>query len=47
MAATIKKHSSITKKRGKKYDKIFLLAKSKFYSIEVLIAKILIMNNSF
>ena len=39
LTARIKKHKSIIKKRKKKHDKIVLLAKSKVYSIEVLISK--------
>ena len=39
LTARIKKHKSIIKKRKKKHDKTVLLAKSKLYSIEVLISK--------
>ena len=39
IAAAIKKYKSIIKKKKKKHDKIVLLAKSKFNSIEVLISK--------
>ena len=42
IAAGIKKHKSIIKKKKKKHDKIELLAKSKSNSIEVLISKALI-----
>ena len=38
----IKKYKSITTKKKKKHDKIVLLAKSKFNSIEALISKALI-----
>ena len=39
LTARIKKHKSKIKKRKKKHDKIVLLAKSKLYSIRVLISK--------
>ena len=42
IAAGIKKCESIIKKKGKKHDKVVLLAKSKLNSIEVLIYKALI-----
>ena len=45
IAARIKKHKSINKKKRKKHDKIVLLAKSKLNSIEVLISKALIDSN--
>ena len=42
IAAEIKKHKSIIKKRKKKHDKIVLLAKSILNSVEVFISKTLI-----
>ena len=42
IAAGIKKYKSIIKKKKNKHDKMVLLAKSKLYSIEVLISKALI-----
>ena len=42
IAAGIRKHKSIRKKKKKKHDKIVLLSKSKLNSIEVLISKALI-----
>ena len=42
IAAGIKKYKSIIKKKKKKHDKIVLLGKSKFNTIEVLIFKALI-----
>ena len=42
IAAGIRKHKSIRKKKKKKHDKIVLLSKSKLSSIEVLISKALI-----
>ena len=45
IAAGIKKHKSIIKKKRKKYDKIVLLAKSKLNNIEVLISKALTDSN--
>ena len=42
IAAGIKNCESIIKKKGKKHDKVVLLAKSKLNSIEVLIYKALI-----
>ena len=38
----IKKYNSIIKKKKEKHNKIVLLAKTKLYSIEVLISKALI-----
>ena len=35
IAAGIKKHNSIIKKRKKKYDKIVLLAKSELNSVDI------------
>ena len=45
ITAVFKKHKSIIKKKKKKHDKIFSLAKSKLYSVEVLIYKSLIDSN--
>ena len=45
MAAGIENYKSIIKKKKKKHDKIVLLAKSKFNSIEVFISKVLIDSN--
>ena len=45
IASEIRKCKSIIKKKKKKYDKIVLLAKSKFNSTEVLISKALIDSN--
>ena len=45
MAAGIENYKSIVKKKKKKHDKIVLLAKSKFNSIEVFISKVLIDSN--
>ena len=42
IAAGVKKHKSIFKKKKNKHDKIVLLAKSKLNIIEVLISKVLI-----
>ena len=42
IAAGVKKHKSIIKKKKNKHDKIVLLAKSKLNIIEVLISKVLI-----
>ena len=42
IAAGIKKHKSIIKKKKNKHDKIVLLAKYKLNSIEVLISQVLI-----
>ena len=42
IAAGIRKHKSIRKKKKKKHDKIVLLSKSKLNSAEVLISKVLI-----
>ena len=42
IATGIRKYKSIIKKKKKKHDKIVLLSKSKFNSIEVLISKALI-----
>ena len=41
----IKKYDLMNKKKGKKHDKIVLLAKSKLNSIEVIISKALIDSN--
>ena len=41
IVAGIKKYKSVIKKKKKKHDKIVLLAKSEFNSIEVLISKTL------
>ena len=45
MAAGIENYKSIVKKKKKKHDKIVLLAKSKFNSIEVFVSKVLIDSN--
>ena len=45
ITAAIKKYKSIIKKKKNKHDKIVLLAKSKFNSIEVLTSKALIDSN--
>ena len=45
MAAGIENYKSKIKKKKKKHDKIVLLAKSKFNSIEVFISKVLIDSN--
>ena len=45
MAAGIENYKSIIKKKKKKHDKIVLLAKSKFNSIEVFVSKVLIDSN--
>ena len=45
IAAGIKKHKSIIKKKKKKHDKIVLLAKTKLNNIELLISKTLFDSN--
>ena len=42
MAAGIKKHKSMIKKKKKKHDKVVLLRKTKLNTIEVLISRALI-----